>query len=266
VRVLRCLSGGSCAKQVLASDGAVYAVKHPRNPQTATALAAEWIATSLMAKAGAPVPKPRLIKMEAGDEAALAIPYPVDPGRSIIHDFLAPEFACLIGNWNALAGAFVLDRWLANADERQLVVFKKKFLLPGATENVEADTFSPSLRILLIDQGCCFNGLEWNLKVGPRHCSRTYLSHLTPTGLCDLVQPWIARIQSLDNKALSEPFDTVPIEWLPSANRASCLMNALDRRRSRLWDLVQESAAALFQDSDKRNGMLQTSASEEVAA
>lgn len=197
-----------------------------------------------MAKVGAPVPNHRLISDGDEEVPSLAIAYPVDPRKSIVYDILAPECAHLIGNLEALAGAFVLDRWLANADLRQAVCFRKTSLLQGATANIEEDWQKPSMRLMLIDQGACFNGNGWNFKVGPQH-SRLHgeLWRKIPNRV-QVLEDWIARVRSLTLDSLALPLLSVPTQWLPSSHSFDALLSALDRRRERLADLVEEACSA----------------------
>ena len=242
--VFRPLPGGSRSRQVLASDGRIYCVKNPNNPQTVSALAAEWIATSLMAKVGAPVPIHNLIHECDGAIPSLAIAYPVDPRKSIIHDILAPESAHLVGNLDALVGAFVLDRWLANADRRQAVYFRKTSLLQDTTANIEGDLHRPSMRLLLIDQGACFNGPEWNFKVGPRHSKVQGEVWRQIPNRSQILESWIARVRNLSVESLAQPLMSVPSLWLPSTHDYDRFILELDRRREKLADLVDEASSA----------------------
>lgn len=244
--IVRDLPGASRPRQILASDGRIYAVKRPNNPQTPNALAAEWLATALMAAAGAPVPNMRLIDIDGIAGPSLAIPYAVDPREAIIYDFLPIEASDMIGNLESLVGAFVLDRWLANADSRQVVYFRKNGLLSNATLNIESDSFTAPLRAMLIDQGCCLNGPEWNLRVGPRHCPTREKHWLSLPNLPQVLHSWINRVQDLSLDVLKEKLASVPQQWLPEYHDPELLLKALRRRQERLGELVVEAGNLQF--------------------
>lgn len=193
---------------------------------------------------GAPVPTHSLIREGDEEIPALAIAYPVDPRKSIIQDILEPECTPLIGNIEALVGAFVLDRWLANADLRQAVYFRKTSLLQGATVNIEDDAARPSMRLLLIDQGNCFNGTEWNFKVGPHHSKLSGELWRQVPNRAEVLEAWIARVRRLSLESLAQPLLSVPAQWLPSSHSFDRFLATLDKRRERLEDLVADARSA----------------------
>ncbi len=244
--MLKTLPGGSRSVQVIASDGNIYAVKRPRNPQTSACLAAEMIATTLMAKVGAPVARHSFIDIDHPDGPSLAIAYPVDPRRSIIHDLIAPEYACLVGNLEALAGVFILDRWLANADVRQTVCFNSRSLIPGQTRNVTGSSSRSNLRVIMIDQGCCFSCPDWSFKVGPRQGQLLEASWMGLQDREEIMMDYISRIRRLPMEAVSETVRSAPKEWLPDRLDLDRFLSILDRRRNVLPDLVDQAASAQF--------------------
>ncbi len=239
IRVVRKLSGGSLALRVVCDNDKTYALKLKFNPQSNRCLINEWIATTLFAAIGLPVPRISLAKLsndflaansEVGSSKSnlaswsregfhLGIAYPVDPNKATIHDIIPDSQAGSVVNRSDFLKVRVADRWLANLDTRQAVFVRARQIDPKMLCNADAlIQHSFGLAAVFIDQGFCFNSNSWNFETAPGH-------GLYPASWAYDSDDWratpeiIEKIEDLRSDQIHEIFDSVPEEWCATGDR-----------------------------------------------
>ena len=140
------MKGGSQAHLIEADDGHFYVVKPKDNPQHRRILVNEWISAVFL----------RYLQLGSPEVAAVLLPgdfvaanpelgvqrgrmleaispgwhfgsrMPVDPAEVALFDTLPNVLFSKVVNLRDLGGLLVFDRWVSNADYRQLIFF------PGA--------------------------------------------------------------------------------------------------------------------------------------
>lgn len=205
------LRGGSQARLIEASDGKLYVVKHPDNPQGYEILVNEFVAGRLMERLGLPVGRPQLIEYTGQPEirwqfnhprgnwrpaTLVGIPYAGREAGSDVYDFL-PE-ALLDSISDSILRALPADVWLGQADSRQLVVTREQ----------------GRWRVRLIDQGYTFNGPHWDFL--PHPLGALYFRNRVYAQIRSLddLEPTLSLIERLPARHIREVFAAVPREWL----------------------------------------------------
>ena len=243
------MRGGAQAHLMRCSDG-YYVVKFPKNPQGTRILANELLGGRLAKLLGLPVAEGRIIRVPEQlicltDDLVFELPrgktpcpaglcfgsrYQGDPRKSSeTKDFVRERPL----NERDFLGMLVFDKWTCNTDGRQ-VVYCKVQEGGQAFGNV-------SYRAVMVDQGFCFNALEWNFPDGP------LMGRFQPTIVYQLVsgldsfEPWLTRLETTINaEALSECAEGIPDEWYGSAQSLTALVERLDRRRTKVRELLVE--------------------------
>lgn len=238
-------------------DDGYFVVKFRNNPQHVRILANELLAARLADLVGLPVPKveqvdvpedliagtPELrIELPGGSELCawgrqVGSKFPGDPRYTAVFDWIPDETLERVSNLEAFWGALVFDQWVCNTDGRQTVFYRE------AGQQV--------YKVLLIDQGFCFNDGEWNFPDAPLR--GLYLRRQVYRGVTGWasLEKWIQRIELMDPAAMERIFQDVPPEWCGEDWEAGLedLCMRLLRRRVRLRDLltaVRKSAAHPF--------------------
>jgi HipA-like protein len=247
VQHIRRVRGGSQAHLLRASDGAYYVTKFQANPQGTRVLANEMFASRLGRWLGLPVPNfevlevgesliehtPELrfevaghsVKCPAGRHAGSL--YPVDPLNDSVYDYLPESFFEKVKNRKDFARVLVLDKWLGNSDGRQ-VIFSKKFN-------------GRSYTATFVDQGYCFNALEWNFPDLALHgvYYRNYVyTHVE--GWNDF-EPVLTKAEEADIIDIWRCAEVIPPEWYEG--RTSELERLVETVYSRR-DLIRQLIAA----------------------
>jgi hypothetical protein len=138
----------------------------------------------------------------------------------------------------------VFDKWTCNTDGRQVVFLRKK----------RNSAFSA----VMIDQGMCFNGIEWDFPDAPlRSLYRLNPAYEQVCGMDDF-EPWLTRLETeIDADVLSDVASDIPAEWYASDSASmKTLLERLNRRRSKvreLLSLAHEAFPRLFPNWAKRN-------------
>ena len=245
VEHIRRMRGGAQAQLLRCRDKTAqdlyYIVKFPNNPQGLRILANELLAARL----GLPVPYVAAVEVREDlvrNSADLKIQlgrssiacqagfcfgsqYPGDPSSMVVYDLLPDEQLRSVENLAAFAGMLAFDKWTCNTNGRQAVFFRA----PGRLQ----------YRAMMVDQGFCFNAGEWNFPDAPLR--GIYLRQCVYEAVCgmDSFEPYLARIERLDEAALEQAAEEIPPEWYGFDSAALYrLLEQLHRRRTLVRDLL----------------------------
>jgi hypothetical protein len=251
IQQVRRMRGGSQSHLMRCDDDAYYVVKFQNNPQHVRILANEMLGTRLAARLGLCVPqvevievRPELIMyttelvMELGlgripcsAGKQLGSRFPVHPARMMVYDFLPDELLGRVLNCNDFLGIFVFDKWTCNTDGRQAIFFFDSEMDP---------LDHPWYRAMMIDQGFCFNGGEWNFPDAPLR--GLYSRKSVYQGVIGMVsfEPWLDRLEkSVTETMLLREARRIPREWYSGDWQAlHDLMERLYVRRNRVRELI----------------------------
>jgi len=247
VEHIRRMRGGAQSHLMRCADGFYYVVKFRNNPQHVRVLANELLATRLAAIIGLPVPVAALVEVtpeligrtraltivlgntEVSVEAGLHFGsrYAVSPNEGQVLDYLPPDQLGRVRNLQIFAGALAFDKWTGNADGRQ-VAFSRK---------LRERKYSATL----IDQGYCFNAGEWTFSDFPlRGVYPRNEVYTTVTGWSSF-EPWLTRIETLEDDLIWAAAGEVPPEWYSSSwSELETLIQTLIRRKVMVRDLILE--------------------------
>jgi hypothetical protein len=156
--------------------------------------------------------------------------YPCDEGVSgmvplVVYDFLPDEQLRDVENRCDFAGMLVFDKWTCNTNGRQAIFFRA--------------AGKARYQAVMIDQGFCFNSSAWDFPDAPLR--GIYLRDRVYEDVrgMDSFEPWLSRLQRLDEAALGEAAEGIPPEWYnfeyDSLNR---MLEHLSRRKNLVPDLL----------------------------
>jgi len=245
VEQVRRMRGGAQAQLMRCGDEAHYVVKFQNNPQGLRILANELLGTRLAARLGLPVAAGEVVEvreeliahtedlvMQLGRGRApckagrqFGSRYPGPPAEMVVYDFLPEEQLRAVVNLSDFCGMLVFDKWTCNTNGRQAVFFRA-----GGETRYQAQ---------MIDQGFCFNAGEWNFPDAPLR--GLYARHRVyePVRGLDSFEPWLARVEKIDEAALEEAGSAIPPECYNFEPEAlERLLAQLLRRRKIVRELV----------------------------
>lgn len=254
VQAIRRMRGGAQSQLMLGADGKLWVVKFQNNPQHLRVLANELIATRLAAAVGLTVPPSDVIEVTewlvantldmqvelarggrercaAGLQFGSQFVGGLMPGQVV--DYLPDQHLDEVRNLSEFAGMLCIDKWAGNCNGRQ-AVFERK-----PRERKYRATF--------IDQGFCFNAGEWTFPDSPlRGVYQRNSVYARVTGW-ESFEPWLSRVESMDDAVLWQIAEAVPPEWYGGDTSViERLMEQMLRRRSRVRELI-----ASFRDSNR---------------
>ena len=228
-------------------DGHFYVIKFQNNPQHLRVLANELLATRIAEGIGLPVPRTEVI--EVGDWLVRHTPdlsiqlagqtiacrpglqfgsrYVVDPLDGQVLDYLPDVLLPRVQNLPDFAGMLAFDKYTCNTDARQAAFWRRS----GGGRYTA--TF--------IDQGHCFNAGEWNFPDSPLW--GMYARNEVYAGVTGWAsfEPWLSRIEGLDEGAVWACADAVPPEWYGGQRAAvERLLESLLKRRTEVRALITE--------------------------
>ena len=247
VQHVRRMRGGAQAQLMRCSDGRLYVVKFRNNPQSVRVLANEFLVTHLAERIGLPVAPVAVVEVggwliEHSPEMTVQLAaktIPCEPGLSFGSQYCVPpcegqSFDWLpqtqldrVRNLGAFAGALALDKWTCNADSRQAVFWRK------ARERKYTATF--------IDHGYCFNAGEWTFPDSPLRGTYGWNDVYADVRGWESFEPWVTKIEELDEAALMSLGETLPPEWYGGDwDELAKLLTTLAKRRTRVRELIDE--------------------------
>lgn len=250
---IRRMRGGSQSHLMRCSDNAYYVVKFQGNPQGTRILVNEFLGTQLAERLGLPTTpfalcyvSEKLIQLTPDlcvETASGRIPcvsglqfgsrYPLDLKRVAVWNSLSDRQLVEVENLRDFRGMLVFDKWTCNTDGRQTIFYQSA---PNAPHQA-----------VMIDQGFCSNGADWNFRDAPLrglYARHSVYKHVR--GMDDF-EPWIERLESqiVDAMVLVEIADTIPPEWYESDwGSLQRLLEQLDRRRRKVRDLLWDTRRA----------------------
>src|SRR6266851_8082058 len=112
--------------------------------------------------------------------------FPGDPSKLIVYSHMPNEHLRCVHNIDDFLGIFVLDKWMCQTDKRQVIFIRQS--------NSSADGRQDrTYEAMMIDQGFCFNGGNWNFPDAPLRSlyfdRRVYLRVM---GI-ETFDPWLGR-------------------------------------------------------------------------
>jgi hypothetical protein len=260
VEYIRRMHGGSQSKLIRCSDSRYYVVKFQNNPQGRRILANELLATLIAKMLGLPVPEPAVVEVHP-DLIRYTEELVIEPGRarvpcrpglcfgslygdgeaspggqSDLYDLLPEDRLKKVHNLSEFAGMLVFDKWTGNTDARQTI-----FVRVAANQSAYC-----SCRALMIDQGHCFNGPNWNFPDRPRHglypCRTVYANVEGEEAFV----PWLKRLnRDVNQHAVERAAQEIPPEWYGGDyDSVAQLLATLDERRDRLRGLLWSTRKA----------------------
>src|SRR5467141_1041657 len=226
IEQIRRMRGGAQSHLMRCSDKNYYVVKFQNNPQHRRILVNELLGTRLAARLGLPT-----VPVEIGDvseelirltpELAVELPraripcqpglqfgsrYPGDPRQLTLHDFLPDDQLREVENLHDFAGMLVFDKWTRNTNGRQTVFFSE--------QGQAAEQAATRYKTKMIDQGFCFNAVEWNFPDAPLR--GLYARNRVYEGVTgrESFAPWIERIEKrITERVFDELIREIPPEW-----------------------------------------------------
>jgi hypothetical protein len=240
------MRGGAQSHLMRCEDGGYYVVKFQNNPQGARILANELLGTRLAARMGLPTPAAAVVEVrenliEHTDDLVIQLGrgrtrcraglqfgsrYPGSPADTVVYDFLPDEQLREVVNLADFCGMLVFDKWTCNTNGRQAVFFRAR-----AESRYQA---------WMIDQGFCFNAVEWNFPDAPlRGLYARHRVYESARGL-QAFEPWLARIEGKMTEAVfDEVYKEIPGEWYGFETEAlERMLEQLLRRRKLVRELI----------------------------
>jgi len=247
VQHIRRMRGGAQSHLMRCSDANFYVVKFQNNPQHLRVLANELIATRLAERAGLPVPQTEVVEVpewliahtpeltvQLASQSIRCQPglqfgsrFVVDPLGGQVFDYLPEPALARVRNLEAFAGMLALDKWTCNANGRQAAFWRRQR--------------ERRYNVTFIDQGYCFNAGEWTFPDSPlRGVYMRNEVYAWVTGW-DSFEPWLSRLESLEEKEVWACAEQVPPEWYTADwEGMERLVALLYRRRERIRALIDE--------------------------
>jgi hypothetical protein len=252
------MRGGAQSQLLRCSDGEYYVVKFQNNPQGIRILANELLAGILAKRLGLPVPECAVVKVSAelirhSEEMVIQLQrgrvacrsglcfgsrYPRNPAPNQtcllqVQDLLSEGHFRAVTNISDFVGMLVFDKWVGNTDDRQSVFFR--------------NTGEFQFTALMIDNGFCFNGQEWNFPDTPRRgiCAQQFV-YENVKGI-EAFEEWISRLEhDIDESVLTSAFEAIPPEWYERDEHSLLqLIKLLDYRRTKVRGLLRATVVKL---------------------
>jgi HipA-like protein len=245
VQHVKRMRGGAQSHLMRCDNGCYYVVKFRNNPQHERVLANEFLATQLAMLVGLPVPVAMLIDVpqwlvDKTEELTIVVgthafpveaglqfgsQYVVSPMHGQVFDYLPSGMLDRVRNLETFAGILALDKWTGNADGRQAAFWRK--------------TSEKKYSAVFIDQGYCFNAGEWTFPDSPLRgvypCNEVYAK---VSGWVSF-QPWLSRIEMLDEDAIWGVARETPRAWYGGAwGELEALVQRLIERKTIVRELI----------------------------
>ena len=235
-RVLRRMPGSAGAQLALCDNKMRYIIKCANNLQGPNVLANEFIGTMLMNALTLPTAEWRLAKYsssagfpcnnsECDLHFASELLKPSSEGR--LYSFLPSCFVSRIENRPDFIGALVFDIWAGSTDVRQ----------PIFVEDHKSRTF----KAVFIDNGHLFGGPHWKFTLRPGIAICLDLSVYTDLFDPELIEAWIARIETTVPNILHGLVSTVPSQWYKgdAGRLQDTLLSRAESLRHLFWEEIR---------------------------
>ena len=247
VEQVRKLRGGAQSHLMRCDDGHYYVVKFQNNPQGARVLANEMLASKLAQALGLPASDGEVVEVsdwlientpelyiQVGKERRRCTPglhfgsrFPCDPLRIPVYDFLPDALLESVANRQMFWGMLVFDKWTCNCDSRQVVFHRP----PGG------DAAHYVAR--MIDQGFCFNANAGCFPEAPLRGLHSRLCVYARVVGIESFEPFLSRLEHLDEEILEEAAAAVPPEWYEGkTDELDALLCTLAKRRSQVASMI----------------------------
>ena len=255
VEYVRAMRGRSQSQLLLGDDGYRYVVKFQNNPRGTRTLVNEWIANRFLQHIGIRTPETCTINITdsflkrnpAVYLGSNESPVLIAPGRHFasrhvdqksrtpVYDMMPDTMMWRVHNASEICGARVLNAWVANKDQPQLIYTADESALVTCPTT---GSQKQALNAHVISSGNAFGGIDWRLPCHPAKRSRAYMPD---PGKCDTDAIWIRRIQAFPPPLISEIMRSTPEDWLgPDERDLLCrLTSELIARRDRLAGLIR---------------------------
>jgi len=254
------MHGGSQAKLVRCSDGRYYVIKFQNNPQGAKILANELLGTLMARRIGLPVPEPAIVEVypqlvrhteelviehvstRVPCHSGLCFGSLYGNGQASLgrpahtYDWLPDDQLQRVENLSEFLGMLAFDKWAGNADARQTI------FVPAEPNQLPYRSY----RVLMIDQGLCFNGANWNFLDIPRQGLCPRRAAYASVGGMEAFEPWLSRLDhDVCQDTLKQDGQEIPPEWYGGdAGSLAQLLASLDERRKRVGSFLQSTRKA----------------------
>ena len=248
-------------------DGHYYVVKFRNNPQGVRILANEMLAAKMAQALGLPVSEPEVVevsdwliehtpdlyvqwgreRIRCASGFQFGSRFPCDPLRTPVYDFLPDAQLGAVSNRACFPGMLVFDKWTCNCDSRQSVFHRLVNARPGGSRAAGDAGGAPAAAAracyvaTMVDQGFCFNASEWSFPDSPlRGLYSRHVVYRDVAGL-ESFQPFLGRLENLDEEFLEEAAASVPPEWYEgSTEELGRLVSELDGRRAMVARMLDE--------------------------
>jgi hypothetical protein len=260
---LKRMRGGANAQLLLCDDDQYYVVKFRNNPQHARILVNELVCSLLLKHLRIPTPECALVNVPESlirDVPALIVGsegktspceaglnfgsrVPVDPERRAIYEYLPVEMLRMLLNRSSFLGVAAFDKWVSNADTRQVIFFRDWADRWRSPESKQGERWLPPRSMVyvanMIDHGFAFNAHRWSFTDSPElglyPCRGVYES----VSGYDSFQPWLDAIVNCTAETFDMVCSQVPPEWFDCDWGAlEDLLECLYRRRKLVPDLL----------------------------
>jgi len=237
---VRRMRGGAQSQLLMCADGKRYVVKFQNNPQGRRILVNELLCFILADHLGLPTQPSRVIDLSPGlirrsrhqmmvetatGRASLVA------GRCFGSEYAESGIATIelqtrlnvneIENVRDFWGILTFDLWTCNTDLRQVLYFKS----------------GNRYRMRMIDNGHCFSGSKWGFVDAPGLALFWNRGVYKDVAGIESFQPWLSRIESIDNSILEQAVALIPPEWYGARREAiEGLLRSLMSRRFQVRD------------------------------
>ena len=235
-QVLRRMPGSAGAQLALCDNKMRYVIKCTNNLQGPNVLANEFLGVALMNALALPTAEWRIAKYslsaacpcdhsECDLHFASELLKPSSEGR--LYSYLPSSFVSRIENRPDFIGVLVFDIWAGSTDIRQAIY----------VEDHESRTF----KAVFIDNGHLFGGPRWEFTLRPGIAICLDLSVYTDLFDPELIEAWIARIETIVPHILPGLVGTVPSQWYKgdAGHLQDTLLSRAESLRRLFWEEIR---------------------------